>query len=430
MQTTASTSAAVVRPRTSAPLAGALLLLTGACPAVSALPGQPSVSVRATDFRNASEGVTAAADHVDLPAGESWFSFDVEIPVAGRYRVEVTAKAGSESPATIHLEDSIDNTDGRHYDITAAMPFAADGFLELHKDGSPLDKGRHRMKLHATGGPAAVREIEFQLLKKHEPTPETLEQPTAGTAWELVWSDEFEVDGHPDPDIWAADIGNWGWGNNEPQYYTEGRLENARVEDGCLVVEARKDRPDGGWSSARLTTRGRISFLYGRLEFRAKTTTGRGNWAAVWMLGDDYRDEISWPYCGEIDILENVGREIDDASGDGKAHFSCHTRAHYFKQNNHISTTKEIPGLGNRFHDYALEWTPEAVKIFFDGEHVYTYDKHGSDEQESDLAYPFCKPQNLVVNMAMGGGMGGEIDPALTRERIEIKYIRLYARPE
>jgi beta-glucanase (GH16 family) len=402
-----------------------LLFALGACPAVFADTDPPTVSVSATAFRESSAGVSVAADHVDLAAGGQWFAFDVEIPVAGRYRTEVTAKAASDAPVTIHLEDAIDNQDGRHYDITAAMSVVGAEFRAVHKDGSPLNAGRHRMKLHAEGGASAVATIRFVLLKPHEVTPTVLEQPLEGAAWKLAWADEFETPGQPDPMIWAHDIGNWGWGNNEPQYYTDGRLENARVEDGRLIVEARRDRGDGGWSSARLTTRGRMSFLYGRIEFRAKTTTGRGSWAAIWMLGDSYRDEISWPYCGEIDILENVGREIDDATGDGLAHFSCHTRAFYFKQNNHISTTKQVPQLGNRFHDYALEWTPEAVKIFFDGEHVYTYDKQGSD-----LEYPFRQPQNLIINMAMGGGMGGEIDPALTSERLEVEYIRVYGRPE
>lgn len=384
----------------------------------------PSITVSAADVREVSDGASATGDEIAFAAGDRWAAFDVEIPVAGRYRVTVTAKSTSDQPATLHIEDFIDNPDGRHYDITAAMPVTAT-FQDSSKDGSPLDKGRHRMKLHAHGSGLAVRAIEFSLLREHEPTLKLLEQSTEGGEWRLVWAEEFDDEGQPDPTVWAHDLGNWGWGNNEPQYYTEGRLENARVEGGRLIIEARKDRPDGGWSSARLTTRGRVSFLYGRFEIRAKATTGRGNWAAIWMLGDSYRDERSWPYCGEIDILENVGREIDDASGDGLTHFCCHTRAHYFKDNSHISTTKQVTGLGNRFHDYVLEWTPEAVTIFFDGEHVYTYDKQGGEWE-----YPFRQPQNLILNMAMGGGLGGEIDPSLTSERMEVEYIRLYERGE
>lgn len=386
--------------------------------------GKPGAMIRAADFVTSSEGVARKNSHVALAAGRQWFSFEVEIPVTGRYRVEVSARAESDAPATLNVEDYIDNKDGRNYDITSAMvPSHGKEFTIVAKEGSPLQAGAHRMKLISNGGPVSVGSLIFTLIKAHENTPRKLVQKLEGGEWELVWSDEFETDGQPDPKTWAHDIGNWGWGNREPQYYTEGRLENARCEGGRLIIEARKDREDGGWSSARLTTRGRISFLYGKIEFRARTTAGDGNWAAIWMLGDDYRDEVSWPYCGEIDILENVGREIDDRTGDGRTHFSCHTRAYYFKQNNHISASREVPGLGNKFHDYVLEWTPKAVKIFFDGEHVYTYDKTASE-----LEFPFNRPQNLIINMAMGGGMGGEIDPSLQRERMEVEYLRVYGR--
>ncbi|NNC89615.1 MAG: family 16 glycosylhydrolase [Akkermansiaceae bacterium] len=398
---------------------------------VACVPGSPvaaaaksGVTVSATDFIAASDGVSKKGSHVALESGQQWFSFDAEIPVTGRYRVEVSARADSDAGTALNVEDYIHNKDGRNYDITSAMvPPAGSSFATVSKDGSPLQAGTHQMKLVSNGGPVSVESVTFTLIKEHELTPYTLKQNVEGDEWVLVWSDEFETDGPPDPKTWAYDFGNWGWGNREPQYYTENRLENARCEGGRLIIEARKDREDGGWSSARLTTRGRVSFLYGKLEFRAKTTSGDGNWAAIWMLGDDYRDEVSWPYCGEIDILENVGREIDDVTGDGRTHFSCHTRAYYFKQNNHISVNKEVPGLGGKFHDYALEWTPAAVKIFLDGEHVYTYDKTADE-----LEYPFNRPQNLIINMAMGGGMGGEIDPSLERERMEVEYLRVYGR--
>lgn len=400
-------------------LAGGLTLTVTANPdAWSEEP--PNAAVRAVDFRDSSQGVEKDEASVSFQPGDNWFAFDVAIPATGRYRVEVSA-AGDTS---LNLEDYIHNTDERTYDITAAMPVrSADALTVVSKDGSPLRQGVHHMKLHARGGAAAVEWIRFTLLKPHELTPCTLRQNLEGDRWILVWSDEFNVDGPPDPRVWAFDIGDWGWGNREPQYYTEGRLQNARCENGRLVIEARRDREDDGWSSARLTTRGRMSLLYGKIEFRAKATSGDGNWAAIWLLGDAYRDEVSWPYCGEVDILENVGREIDDKTGDGTAHFSCHTRAYYFKQNNHISVRKQIPQLGGKFHTYALEWTPQAMQIYFDGERVYTYDKNANE-----LEFPFNEPQNLIINMAMGGGMGGDIDPALTTERMEVDYIRVYGR--
>jgi beta-glucanase (GH16 family) len=347
-------------------------------------------------------------------------SFGIEIPTAGRYRVEVSAKGH----AVLDIEDYIYNKDGRNYGITGAMSVSSpDVFVVVSKEGSPLNAGHHDMKLNINEGNASVEWIKFTLMKEHELTPYTLKQNVEGDQWALVWSDEFDTDGAPDPKIWAYDIGDWGWGNNEKQYFTENRLENARCENGNLIIEARKDRKDGGWSSARLTTRGRMSLLYGKIEFSAKTSTGDGSWPAVWLLGDSFRDEASWPYCGEVDILESVGREIDDETGDGIAHFSCHTRAYYFKQKNEITAKKVIKQLGNKFHTYVLVWTSEAMKMFFDGEQVYTYDKNADD-----LEFPFNEPQNLILNMSMGGGMGWGIDPSLTAERMEIEYIRVYGR--
>lgn len=345
--------------------------------------------------------------------------FNIEIPVAGRYRIEVSAMGR----AILNLEDYIGNPDGRDYNITGEIPVDSVTPSVISRDGAPLNAGLHSMKLNIKDGTATIDWIKFTLMKQHELTPHILKQKFEGGEWELVWADEFETDGAPDPEVWAYDVGDWGWGNDEAQYYTEGRLENARCENGRLIVEARKDRDDGGWTSARLTTRGRMSMLYGKLECRVMVTAGDGNWPAVWLLGDSYRDELSWPYCGEVDLLESVGSEIDNETGDGPIHFASHTGAYYFKQNNHISTSRQVRQLGGSFHTYVLEWTPEALIMYFDGEQVYIYDKTASE-----LEFPFNEPQNLIINMAMGGSIGGTIDPERSAERIEVEYIRLYGR--
>lgn len=345
--------------------------------------------------------------------------FNIEIPVAGRYRIEVSAMGR----AILNLEDYIGNPDGRDYNITGGIPVDSVTPSVISRDGAPLNAGLHSMKLNIKDGTATIDWIKFTLMKQHELTPHILKQKFEGGEWELVWADEFETDGAPDPEVWAYDVGDWGWGNDEAQYYTEGRLENARCENGRLIVEARKDRDDGGWTSARLTTRGRMSMLYGKLECRVMVTAGDGNWPAVWLLGDSYRDELSWPYCGEVDLLESVGSEIDNETGDGPIHFASHTGAYYFKQNNHISTSRQVRQLGGSFHTYVLEWTPEALIMYFDGEQVYIYDKTASE-----LEFPFNEPQNLIINMAMGGSIGGTIDPERSAERIEVEYIRLYGR--
>ena len=247
---------------------------------------RPQVIVKATDYMAASDGVSKANGYVAIAPGENWISLDVKIPETGRYRVDVASKAAADDSVTLYVEDYIENTDGRNYNITAAMvPPAEEAFQIVGKDGSPLKAGQHRMKLHADGGASSIQSITFTSIKPHELTPYTLKQNLVGKDWVLVWSDEFESEGLPDPKIWAYDIGNWGWGNHEPQYYTAERLENARCEDGRLIVEARKDRKNGGWSSARLTTRGPMSLLYGRIELSGRVAEWQSGRVAEWQSG-------------------------------------------------------------------------------------------------------------------------------------------------
>ncbi|MEE2939511.1 MAG: glycoside hydrolase family 16 protein [Planctomycetota bacterium] len=357
-------------------------------------------------------------------AEDGWFEFEVEVPVAGRYESVLDVRAVGDGPVTLWIEDYVGNPDGRTYDITGPIslqPSPRSG--ETSRSGSPLNVGGRRMRVHHSGGRVELTELRFELIRRHQLTPTTLVQRTEGDEWTLVWSDEFNDEGGVDDSKWTADIGDWGWGNREPQLYTEGRLENARCEGGSLVIEARKDELGAPWTSARLTTRGKVSFQYGRLEIRAKAPVADGTWGAGWLLGDAYRDELSWPYCGEVDIFEAVGREIDDRTGDGINHGSCHTRAYYFKQGNHISSTIPVEGMGTEFHLYAMEWTPRAVKMFVDGEHYYTYDKRADE-----LEWPFDQPQNIILNLAMGGGMGGDIDPGIEAQELLVDYVRVYGR--
>ncbi|MCR9084795.1 MAG: glycoside hydrolase family 16 protein, partial [Cyclobacteriaceae bacterium] len=140
-------------------------------------------------------------------------------------------------------------------------------------------------------------------------------------AQKLIWSDEFENPGLPDPAKWTYDVGDHGWGNNELQFYTEKDLKNARVEDGYLIIEARSDadKPKG-YTSARLLTRGKATWKYGYIEVRAKLPKGVGTWPAIWMLAEENRHG-GWPKNGEIDIMEHVGFDP------GVVHGTVHTEA-------------------------------------------------------------------------------------------------------
>ena len=276
--------------------------LASAIPAALSADHASSGNVRAT-----SGGGLSFSD------ASGWIDFPLTVTTPGRYRCDLTL-SGCADGTTVWVEDYVGNPDGRCYDITAPIPVPGGGGA-VHRIGSPLDTGERTMRFHYDGGPLTLESLSFALIREHALTLQTLVQGTEGDDWVLGWSDEFDGEGHPDPDVWARDIGNWGWGNREPQFYTEGRLENARLEDGNLVIEARPDDLEQPWTSARLTTRGKLSFLYGKIEIRARVPAADGVWAAGWLLGDDYRDERSWPYCGEIDVLEGVGKEIDDATG-------------------------------------------------------------------------------------------------------------------
>uniref|UniRef100_UPI004048CFB9 family 16 glycosylhydrolase n=1 Tax=Roseivirga sp. TaxID=1964215 RepID=UPI004048CFB9 len=284
------------------------------------------IVVEAEDFVTSSGEVQKLENGVSSQ-GNSWISFDVAVKEVARYKVEISMMGEGQ----VWLEDYAENPDGRTYNITGNFKGSdLEQFVTVTKEGSPLNIGTHKMRLHLEGNGIQVDKIEFTKMIDHQMTPQTLTQSTTGDNWELVWSDEFEGEGLPDTTKWIYDVGNWGWGNNEPQYYTALRTENARLENGNLIIEARKNDMGQEWTSARLTTRGKTSFLYGKIEFRGKAPAKDGTWAAGWLLGDAYRDELSWPYCGEIDVLECVGSEIDDLTGNGINHASCHTRTYYF----------------------------------------------------------------------------------------------------
>jgi beta-glucanase (GH16 family) len=235
-------------------------------------------------------------------------------------------------------------------------------------------------------------------------------------SWRLVWRDEFDRAGRPDPLKWTYEKGFVR--NNEAQFYTDDRRENARIENGRLIVEARKDNFGGHpVSSASLTTQGLASWTYGRIEVRAKIPTGKGTWPAIWMLGDNI-SKIGWPKCGEIDILENVGYDPD------KAVFTVHSTKKDGTDHGAWGESITSPGLSKEYHLYGLEWTPAGMTWLFDGKPVHTYTK--SDPH--DVAWVFDKPQYLILNLAIGGAWGGQqgIDQSIYPSRFEVDYVRVY----
>jgi beta-glucanase (GH16 family) len=244
---------------------------------------------------------------------------------------------------------------------------------------------------------------------------------SSGHEWVLQWSDEFDQDGLPDPKIWDYDVGGHGWGNKELQFYTRDRLENARVEDGRLIITARREPWEGKeYTSSRLVTRSKKPMQFGRLEIRAKLPAGVGTWPAIWMMPENRSRENPWPVCGEIDIMEHVGFDP------GMVHSTTHTRDRNWMNGRRLRGTIEVPDFSEEFHTYAMEWTPQAIKTFVDGEPFYTYPNEGLGKS----TWPFDTPFYLILNIAVGGGWGGRegVDEHIWPQTLEVEYVRYYQR--
>ncbi|NJN77834.1 MAG: glycoside hydrolase family 16 protein [Saprospiraceae bacterium] len=240
-------------------------------------------------------------------------------------------------------------------------------------------------------------------------------------AYQLVWSDEFETNGLPDSTKWSYDYGigcpNCGWGNNELQFYTKNKLENARVEDGKLIIEAHKEIFEKSqYTSARLVTKEKGDWLYGKFEIRAKLPDGRGTWPAIWMLSTDW-EYGGWPESGEIDIMEHVGYAQDTVHG------TIHTKSY-----NHIIGTQKAGtievNVSEEFHTYGLEWTEKSMIWSIDGKPYFEF----KNENKTFNEWPFDKRFHLILNLAVGGNWGGKygVDESVFPKQMIVDYVRVY----
>jgi beta-glucanase (GH16 family) len=239
----------------------------------------------------------------------------------------------------------------------------------------------------------------------------------APVQWELVWEDNFDVAGLPDKKIWSYEEGYIR--NNEAQYYTKERPENARVENGNLVIEARMDNWNGHKiTAASINTYGKKSMLYGRIEVKAKLPTGVGTWPAIWMLGDVFKKGTGWPACGEIDIMENVGYEPD------VIHANIHTKAY-----NHVKGTNKgnkiaIEKPYESFNVYAVEWFEDHMDFYLNDKLYFSFKNEGTGND----VWPFDKPHYLLINFAVGGAWGGQkgVDETIFPQKYYIDYVKVY----
>jgi beta-glucanase (GH16 family) len=242
---------------------------------------------------------------------------------------------------------------------------------------------------------------------------------------ELVWADEFEgpAGNGPDPTRWVHDLGGHGWGNSELQCYTSSS-RNARLDGAShLVIRAERhpghrcaDGTPNDFTSARITTRARFATTYGRIEMRAALPDGVGTWPAFWALGTDF-PSVGWPRSGEIDVMEHVGSKPDVVSG--TLHGPTATGEHW-----QLHRGTAIAGLGTSFHVFAAEWDRSEVTFSVDG---HDYGQVRRTDAEALGSWPFDKPFYLLLNLAVGGTLGGPV-PAHTvwPQQYVVDYVRIY----
>jgi beta-glucanase (GH16 family) len=246
--------------------------------------------------------------------------------------------------------------------------------------------------------------------------------------WTLAWSDEFSVDGLPDPGKWVYDTerNRAGWFNNEKQYYASARLENSSVQNGMLTITARKeslstaaDYGNQAYTSARLITRGKASWTYGYYEVRAKLPCSLGTWPAIWMLGTGGR----WPEDGEIDIMEQRGTS---AAAKGEVLGTIHTKGYnYFGGTFGVAqgASTTVADACTNFHNYQLTWSADKIVMAVDGVPYFEFLNPKDGDYEK---WPFDRPQFMILNLAMGGDLGGAIPGTFTSDQMVVDYVRVY----
>jgi beta-glucanase (GH16 family) len=249
-------------------------------------------------------------------------------------------------------------------------------------------------------------------------TPVNTNPPASEKPYSLVWSDEFQADGQPDKTKWNYDIGGNGWGNNELQYYTD-RMENARVADGHLIIETKKETYSGrNYTSARLLTKNKAQWTFGKFEIRAKLPSGIGTWPAIWLLAA--ADPLRWPDDGELDIMEEVGFNPNVIHG------TVHNKLYNGANGLQKGSTTTIPDAQTAFHVYSMEWTPTVITWAVDDHIFFTYDQASYPGE----AWPYNKDFFMILNVAIGGNWGGKegVDDSIFPQQMLIDYVRVYQR--
>ena len=392
-------------------------------------------------FVNLSEGEYYSLDW-DFGNGETATTtnkskqYEVYYPEAGDYNVRLSVLdfTGNTKVATktvnilksdlvLSFTAEIDAANGNYVNLVNTSEGDYDSFRWLYSNKIVDNETSTRAYFPFSGSYDIVLEVKkgaaFFTLSKTVLI--TQDDPDYVSNFTLVWSDEF--DGNAvNTNNWKYETGAGGWGNNELQNYTNG--SNAEVKDGKLIITAKKiddNKVAGSYSSTRMITKGKKEFTYGKMEIRAKLPSGTGIWPAIWMLGENI-DNVGWPACGEIDIMEYVGYQPNTI------HSTVHTAAG--SGNNGDGSSKALETAEEDFHVYGLIWTQDELLFYTDSPENVTHTYNPSTKTEDN--WPFDKPHFFILNIAVGGTWGGAqgIDNSIFPQTMEIDYVRVYQFPE
>ena len=356
-----------------------------------------------------------AADFVYVKPGKS-------------YPIQVSVQDPDGDKLTTRWELLHESTDLKEGGDREERPKAIAGLIENEDQLStqlraPSEEGAYRLFVYVSDGHnnVATANIPFYVTaQKTNPNTSSIQKNTYRFSSDPIWADEFNYEGLPDTTKWSYDVGSKfnGWGNNEDQYYVASSSKNSIVGKGVLKIKALKESEGGKpYTSARLVSKGKGDFLYGRFEARAKLPKGRGTWPAIWMLPTE-ATYGNWPNSGEIDILEHVGYDQD------VLHISTHTQAYNHNINTQKTATKKVTGVSDVFHLYRVDWTPEYIKGFIDDQEIFSIE----NEHKSFAEWPFDQKFHWLLNLAIGGNWGGKngIDEKAFPAVFEIDYVRVY----
>ena len=328
-------------------------------------------------------------------------TFDTDAPTTPG----VTVDSSDVHNAYITLDPSTDTTSiVTHYNIYSSGNFHSIVTDTIIRIASLSADSTYQLSISATD------------LAGNESATVSFEATTDTIPWELAWSDEFDYTGKPSEDKWYFETGGHGWGNGELQYYSDG--DNANVDNGVLTIETRKEaHGSNDFTSSRINSARAVDFLYGRVEVKAKLPKTKGSWPAIWTLPSDWVYG-GWPECGEIDIMEH-----SDLTGYGHVFSTIHTGAYNHQDGTQKSGGITFDDVTDTYHTYTLEWYPDSMNWFVDDVQIFHFD----NEYKTKSEWPYDIPHHLLLNVAVGGGLGGPVDyNGVWPQEMVVDYVRVY----